>query len=115
MEKISVCGKGEMNKMANHVSEEEVRKAVAQVKHPAIDRTLVDLGILKDITVKGRNVTITMAFPFARIPIEDQLVASVREPIEKLGAEVEVEITVMTEKERRAFLAMEQESWRGGL
>ncbi|MCK4416878.1 MAG: iron-sulfur cluster assembly protein [Candidatus Latescibacteria bacterium] len=101
--------------MANHVSEEEIRRAVGQVKHPAIDRTLVDLGILKDVTVKGSNVTITMALPFAGIPIKDQLVASVREPIEKLGAEVEVEITVMSEKERQAFLAMEQESWRGGV
>ena len=101
--------------MANHVSEEEIRRAVGQVKHPAIDRTLVDLGILKDVTVKGSNVTIAMALPFAGIPIKDQLVASVREPIEKLGAEVEVEITVMSEKERQAFLAMEQESWRGGV
>ena len=99
-----------MNKMANHVSEEKVCRAVEQVKHPAIDRTLVDLGILKDITVNGRNVTITMVFPFAGIPIEDQLVASVRAPIEKLGVKVEVEITVMSEKERRAFLTMEQES-----
>jgi len=98
--------------MANHVSEEEVRKAVAQMKHPAIDRTLVDLGILKDITVKGDKVAITMAFPFAGIPIENQLVGSVRGPIEKLGAEVEVEIMMMSEKERQDFLAMEQESWR---
>ncbi|HDZ24008.1 MAG TPA: DUF59 domain-containing protein [Desulfobacteraceae bacterium] len=99
--------------MANPISEEAVRKAVAQVKHPAVDRTLVDLGILKDIAVQGNGVKITMAFPFAGIPIEDQLVGSVREPIEKLGAEVEVETTLMSEKERQDFLAMEQESWRG--
>ena len=83
------------------------------MKHSAIDRTLVDLGILKDITVKGNKVAITMAFPFAGIPIKEQLIASVREPIEKLGAEVEVEVTVMSEEERRTFLAMEEESWRG--
>jgi ATP-binding protein involved in chromosome partitioning len=113
--RLTPQARGEMNKVGSHVSEEEIRRAVGQVKHPAIDRTLVDLGILKDITVKGSNVTITMVLPFAGIPIKDQLVASVREPIEKLGAEVEVETTVMSEDELPAFLAMEQKSWRGGM
>jgi len=42
-------------------------------------------------------------------------VNSVREPIEKLGAEVEVEITVMDQGELERFLAMEQEGWKGSI
>lgn len=38
---------------------------------------------------------------------------SVSEPIKNLGAEIEVEITIMNPEELQAFLAMEQESWRG--
>ena len=56
-----------------------------------------------------------MAFPFPNIPIRDYLVNSVREPIEKLGVEVEVEITAMDKEELERFLAMEQEGWKGSM
>jgi len=93
------------------ISEEKVRNAVAQVRHPAIDRTLMELGILKDITVEGDKVIITLAFPFPGIPIRELLIESVRKPVEEMGAKVEVKTTVMTAEELQAFLAMEQEAW----
>jgi len=99
--------------MAENMSEENVRKAMAQIMHPAIDRTLIDLGMVKDITIEGNKVTVTLAVPFPGIPIKDLLVNSVREPIEKLGAKVEVKLAVMNQQELKAFLAMENESWRG--
>jgi len=105
-------GKGGQ-KMATYLSEEEVRKALDQVKHPAIDLTLVELGIVKEVSVIGNSVTITLAFPSAGIPIEDRLINSVREPVEKLGAEVEVKTTLMEPAEVQKFLALEQEAWKG--
>ena len=99
--------------MAENISEENVRKAMAQIKHPAIDRTLIDLGMVKDITIEGNKVTVTLAVPFPGIPIKDLLVNSVREPIEKLGAKVEVKLAVMNQQELKAFIAMENESWKG--
>ncbi len=99
--------------MAENISEENVRKAMAQIKHPAIDRTLVDLGMVKDITIEGNKVTVTLAVPFPGIPIKDLLVNSVREPVEKLGAKVEVKLAVMNPQELKAFIAMENESWKG--
>ncbi|RKX27180.1 MAG: metal-sulfur cluster biosynthetic enzyme [Candidatus Zixiibacteriota bacterium] len=101
--------------MAKEISEENVQSAIAQVKHPAIDRTLVDLKIVKEISVNDNKVSVIMAFPFPNIPIGDMLVNSIKEPIEKLGAEVEVEITKMTEEELEGFLAMEKESWKGDI
>jgi metal-sulfur cluster biosynthetic enzyme len=98
--------------MAKDVSKEDLLKAVSRVMHPAIDRTLIDLGIVKDIIVRDNLVTITLALPFPEIPIKEYLVNSVREPITKLGIEVEIKITVMSQQEREAFLAMEQESWK---
>lgn len=84
-----------------------------KVKHPAIDRSLPELGIVKEIAVKDGKVVITMALPFPGIPIKDQLVSSIREPIEKLGVEVEVKQTIMNQEELQAFLKKEQESWVG--
>ncbi|MCD6456952.1 MAG: DUF59 domain-containing protein [Methanophagales archaeon] len=105
--------------MAKEKSEEDIRQVVAEIKHPAIDRTLVDLGIVKEIAVKGNKVLVTMALPFPGIPaqVRDYLVNSVVEQIKKMDVEVEVElkITIMNQEELQAFLAMEQESWQGSM
>jgi len=60
--------------------------------------------ITKDMTMRDNKVELTIAFPFPEIPIKDYLVNSVREAVMKLGAEVEVKLTVMNEKERQVFL-----------
>lgn len=101
--------------MSKNISEQDVRKVLAWVKHPMIDRSLLDLGIIKDIRVESDKIEITLAFPFPNIPIQKQLISSVREPMTKLGAEVEVKITVMNQEELQKFLAMEQDAWRGGM
>ena len=101
--------------MVKNISEEEIRKAIVQVKHPAIDRTLFDLGIVKNVTTKSNKVTITVALPSPDVPIKDYLIRSVREPIEKLGARVEVKLTVMNQEELQKFLTMEQEGWKGNM
>ena len=101
--------------MTSAVSEADIRQAVEQVKHPAIDHSLVDLGIVKNIAIEGQKVTVTFAFPFPNIPIGDMLVDSVRLPLQNLGAEVEVETTVMDQGELQKFLAMEQDGWKGGV
>lgn len=99
--------------MVENISEEEIRKVVAQIKHPAIDRTLVDLGIVKNLIVKNDKATIILAFPFLNIRIKDYLVKSIKEPIEKLGAKVEVKLTVMNQEELQKFSTMEQEGRKG--
>ena len=99
--------------MSENILVEDVRKAVAQVKHPAINQSLINLGIVRDIAVEGGQVTITMAFPFPNIPIQDMLIKSVTKPVENLGANVEVNVTVMTQEEQQKFFALEQEYWIG--
>jgi len=101
--------------MAKKISKEDVQNALAKVRHPEIDRTLLDLGMIKEISVEENKVTIIMAFPFPNVPIADYLISSVKDPIEKLGAEVDVKTTVMSQEELERFFAMEQEYWKGGI
>jgi ATP-binding protein involved in chromosome partitioning len=96
------------------ITEEDVRNVLARVKHPMIDRSLLELGIIKHMAAEQRKVKVTLAFPFPNIPIEDHIIYSVREPLQKLGAEIEVKLTVMNHEELQKFLAMEQEAWKGG-
>jgi len=101
--------------MAEEISKEDVLNAIKQVTHPAIDRTLIDLGIVKDISIEDNEVSVVIAFPFPNIPIGDMLVNSVKHPIEELGVSVRVNIIVMTQEELNIFLAMEKESWKVGM
>jgi len=99
--------------MTKNISEKDILNLLDKVKHPAINRTLRELGIIKDVSIKDNKVLITMALPFPNIPIIDQLVSSIKEPIEKLGVEVEVKQTIMNQKELQAFLKMEEDGWTG--
>ncbi len=96
-------------------SEADLRQVIDQVEHPAIARTLVDLGIVRDIVIEGAKVDVTFALPFPNIPIKDQLINSIALPLRDLGAEVDVKTTVMSEPEVQSFLAMEQKAWKGGI
>ena len=101
--------------MAKDISEEDVHQAIGQVMHPEISRSLVELGMVKDIALKDDGVSLTLVLPFLGIPasIKNYLVNSLRQAVMKLGAEVKITIAEMKQEERLAFLAMEQEGWKG--
>jgi metal-sulfur cluster biosynthetic enzyme len=101
--------------MAENISEEDVHRAIGQVMHPEINRTLVELGMVKDIALENGHLTLTLVLPFFGIPVsvKDYLENSLRQAVTRLGARVEIRIAEMNQTERSAFLAMEQESWKG--
>jgi metal-sulfur cluster biosynthetic enzyme len=98
-----------------NISEKDVRQAIGQVMHPEISLTLVELGMVKDVTLRDDEVSLSLVLPFLGIPasIKDYLVNSLRQAVMKLGAKAEIKIAEMNQEERLAFLAMEQEGWRG--
>lgn len=101
--------------MSKNISKENVYQAVAQVRHPEIDSTLVELGMIRDVTVKDNKAIVTLALPFLGIPaaIRDHLVNSLGEKVRQLGLEFEVKLTEMNDEERRSFFTLEQERWKG--
>jgi len=99
--------------LAKNISEEEVRQAVAEVKHPMIDRTLIELGMIKGITVSNDGASLALLLPSLNIPLKDSLVNSVREAVMKLGLKVTINIEQMNQEEVQSFLVMEKEGWKG--
>jgi len=101
--------------MARNISEENILQAIKQVMHPEVDRTLAELGMVKDITLKNNEVTLTLVLPFLGIPVsvKDYLTNSLHQAVMKLGAKVQIRVAEMNQEERLAFLAMEQASWKG--
>ena len=100
--------------MSENVSELKIHKVISEIKHSAIDCTLVDLGIIKDVEIHYKNVTVTLAFPFANIPIKEYLIMSVVVPLEKMGLTVKVQTTIMNDEESGRFLKMETQFWKDG-
>ncbi|HEC32433.1 MAG TPA: DUF59 domain-containing protein [Deltaproteobacteria bacterium] len=95
------------------MNEEEVKEIIGKVMHPEIDASLMELGMVENVEVKGNKVSLTMVFPFAGVPIKYMLIESVKEPLEKMGMEVEITERTMNQDELQNFFKMEQEKWKG--
>ncbi len=96
------------------MKKEDVLKVISEVKHPAINYSLVDLGIIQDnIEVVDSTVKLVFAFPFPNIPIADALINSIALPLKSIGYDLEYKIALMTDDEKMKFMQMEAEAWKG--
>ncbi len=95
------------------ISKENLIDAIAQVGHPSINASLVELGIIQNISLDGKAVHLTYVFPFPEIPIADQLIAAVKGPLNAMGYSFTYDTRIMTEAEKEKFLEMEAKGWKG--
>ncbi len=97
------------------VDEQQIYQALQGVKHPELGRSLMELGMIRDIRVDDERVRFTVVLPFMNVPIKDQIVNEARAAVKKLpGVEgVDIELAEMTQKERARFMAAQEE--RSGL
>ena len=99
--------------MENIPSIEDVTQAIANVMHPAIDRSLMDLGMIRDIALTGTTASLTLLLPFPGIPILSFLEKSLEESVKPMGIDLEIKIENMNQEEIQNFLTMEKEAWKG--
>ncbi|MBE9467307.1 MAG: DUF59 domain-containing protein [Bacteroidetes bacterium] len=95
------------------ITKENVLKAIENINHPAIDLSLVELGIVKNVELEKNTAKITFALPFPNIPIVDMLINMIKQPIIALGVKFEETIVLMTEEEKQRFLMLEESAWKG--
>ena len=89
-----------------------VLEAILKVMHPAINCSLTELGIVKDLEIYGENTVIaTFVFPFQKIPIKEKLVGSVENVAKKFGYNLEYIVRYMNENEKKRFLELEKMNW----
>jgi len=92
----------------------KVIQTIESVQHPAIATSLVNLGILQDIDFEGNTVKATFVWPFANIPIREQIINSVAMPLKNMGLDFEYDERIMNEEEKQKFLELEHKYWKGG-
>ncbi len=95
------------------ITKNDILNAISGVEHPAIANTLVNLGIVREVEFKDNLATVIFAFPFPNIPIANQLIYSIYEPIQKLGVDFDYATDDMTQKEKAKFMQLEAEGWKG--
>ena len=95
------------------MTQQDILNELEKIGHPAINYSLIKLGILTDIKLDNDNLSVVFAFPFPSIPIKDRLINSVAEPVKELGLDFSYKIRIMTEQEKERFFELEKEAWKG--
>jgi Mrp family chromosome partitioning ATPase len=87
------------------VSREQVLEALEQVIDPELHRNIVELGMIRDIDIRGKEITVTIALTVPNCPLRDKIAADAGEAVDALdeGLSVEIVLTAMTDKERDAL------------
>ncbi|NBP67319.1 MAG: iron-sulfur cluster carrier protein ApbC [Cytophagia bacterium] len=74
-------------------TEADIRKALSTVNDPDIQRDLVSLGMIKDITLSENKVAFTVVLTTPACPLKGKIEKDCREAVEKVvGKAVEIEI-----------------------
>jgi metal-sulfur cluster biosynthetic enzyme len=99
--------------MERDQSVKDIGKVIAKVMHPAIDRSLMDLGMIRDIALTGNTASLTLLIPFPGIPILPLLEKGLSESVKPLGIDLRIDVAQMNQEELQNFLAMEKKAWKG--
>ncbi|NCB70033.1 MAG: hypothetical protein EOM47_14480 [Bacteroidia bacterium] len=93
----------------------EILELLGDIEHPAINFSLIKLGILTDIQFEDKNVSAVFAFPFpiGKIPIADRIIQLVSVTLENFNLSFAYSTRLMTEPEKQNFLKLEHEAWKG--
>ncbi len=95
------------------MTKHDVLNELEKVGHPTINYSLIKLGIVTDVELNDNKVSVVFALPFPNIPIADTLISSIAHSVKLLGLDFEYKIRIMTEEERKRFLQLETEAWKG--
>ncbi|HWQ19318.1 MAG TPA: serine O-acetyltransferase [Methanotrichaceae archaeon] len=82
---------------AEQVLEEEVRKALKDVIDPEVGIDIVDLGLIKDIRVRGDQVEVDMVLTTQACPLVNHLTDQVKRRVEGISGIKSVEVKVLDE------------------
>ncbi|HVT78791.1 MAG TPA: Mrp/NBP35 family ATP-binding protein [Acidimicrobiales bacterium] len=83
------------------LSEQQIIEALRPVQDPELRRSIVDLGMVKNVAIDGDAVAVTVALTIAGCPLRAELTTRVTDAVTALGAaNVTVDFTVMTAEER---------------
>lgn len=87
------------------IDEKKVQELLRGIPEPELGRNLVDLGMIKNISVDGGKVSLTLALTTLRCPRKKQMVNDIKEMLEQEDgvSSVDVSIASLSDEERRSL------------
>ncbi|MPY95732.1 MAG: P-loop NTPase [Acidimicrobiia bacterium] len=81
---------------------DDVLTALRPVQDPELNRSIVDLDMVRDVRIEGARVSVQVALTVAGCPMRNEIDNRVRQAVTGLDgvAEVGIDFTVMTDEER---------------
>ena len=95
-------------------SQKDVQQALSEVMHPEINYSLIDMGMIKDVVCKERQVSLALKLRFLQVPVKDLLIESIKKTLADLDNSIQVETNIeeMSQEERENFMKMAKEGWK---
>ena len=94
-------------------TKQDIFKSLENIMHPAINFSLVKLGIIKDIIIEDGTAKVIFALPFPNIPIINDLIFSISQLIMNMDLTFKYETVLMSEEEKAQFMQLEADGWKG--
>lgn len=80
------------------VTKEQVIQALAKVNDPELHRSIVELGMVRDVAVCGEDVSFTVVLTTPACPLKEQIQRETTEAVTKLGVPIEkIKVNVTAE------------------
>ncbi|MCB2184096.1 MAG: Mrp/NBP35 family ATP-binding protein [Desulfobulbaceae bacterium] len=78
-----------------------IHQALHTVLHPKLRKSLIDLGMIRNVSVEGGRVTLTLAVKSERSPLKKVLIKQIKDAVGALPdvSSVEVDVTTLTRQE----------------
>jgi Mrp family chromosome partitioning ATPase len=85
------------------VTEAEIRRALEGVHDPELHKSLIELGMIREVRLQEGQVNISLALTTLGCPLKDQIVGDVKRTVGALEGlqSVEVELVEMTDEEKQ--------------
>lgn len=88
------------------LTQEKILEALKNVKDPEINRSLVELDMIRNIRIRGKEVSLDVVLTIQGCPLKFKIQEDVEKAIYQLGAEkVNVRFGSMTDEERQKLAA----------
>jgi ATP-binding protein involved in chromosome partitioning len=89
----------------NMATESEVRNLLAKIQDPELDKSIVELGMVRDLQVDADKVSFTLALTSLSHPFKDRIVKDAKSAVQSVDGirEVDIFLAEMTPDEKAAL------------
>jgi metal-sulfur cluster biosynthetic enzyme len=101
----------------SQITRETILSILDQVEHPEIACSLVELGMILDVSLKGKTARIAMSLPRQNIPAD--VLNAINNVITKAlagqGLDIRTEYFDMIPESRERFFNLARANWKGSI